>query len=402
MRRPLKVSLALGVAFTLALGVAFTLALAGAGAASARVPQGFVGMDLDGPLFPTTAQGVDISRQMDKMVAAGVESVRVVFDWAAAQPYQHLRDVPPGEASQFTDTGGVPTRFGQLDEIVGLAAAHGLSVLPVVIYAPGWDAGRHGLAEVAPPKRNKPYGAFIATLIQRYGPNGTFWTGATPKIPIRMWQIWNEPNIRTFWPPTPISRTYMALVRAAHTAIKAADPHAKVVLAGLPNYSWVQLKSFYKVPGARRQFDVVAVHPYTLQPSGVITILKRIRNVMDSHGDKSKPILADEVSWPSSLGKVKGNLDIATTEKGQARKIGEFLPLLAGYRRSLDLVGFDYYTWAAVEVRTGNAFAYSGLFRFAHGSFIAKPAFGSFRKAALSLEACRTKGPVATVCSRPG
>ena len=395
MHRLLKLSVA--------LGVAFTLALAGAGAASARVPQGFVGMDLDGPLFPTTAPGVDISRQMDKMVAAGVESIRVVFDWAAAQPYGQWRDVPPGDDSQFTNTGGVPTRFAQLDEIVGLATAHGLTVLPVVIYAPGWDAARQRPGEIGyVPKRNKPYGAFVAALIHRYGPNGTFWTGATPKVPIRMWQIWNEPNIPAFWPLTPISRTYMALVRAAHTAIKAADPHAKVVLAGLPNYSWVQLKSFYKVPGARRQFDVVAVHPYTPQPSGVITILKRIRNVMDSNGDRSKPILADEVSWPSSLGKVKGNFDIATTEKGQAKKIGEFLPLLARYRRSLDLVGFDYYTWAGVEVRTGNAFAYSGLFRFAHGSFTAKPAFGSFRKAALSLEACRTKGPVATVCSRPG
>jgi hypothetical protein len=394
MRRPVQLFLA--------LGVAFTLALAGAGAASARVPQGFVGMDLDGPLFPTTVPGVDISHQMDKMVAAGVESIRVVFDWAAAQPYEHWRDVPPADASQFTNSGGVPTRFAQLDGIVGLAAAHGLTVLPVVIYAPGWDAAPHRPREFAAPKRNKPYGAFIAALIHRYGPTGTFWTGATRKVPIRMWQIWNEPNIRTFWPLTPISRTYMALVRAAHTAIKAADPHAKVVLGGMPNFSWVQLSSLYKVPGARRQFDVVAVHPYTAQPSGVITILKRIRNVMDSNGDRSKPILADEVSWPSSLGKVKGNFDIATTEKGQAKKIGELLPLLAHYRRSLNLLGFDYYTWAGVEKRGGNAFAYSGLFRFAHGSFIAKPAFGTFRRAALSLEACRTKGPVATVCSRPG
>ncbi len=398
MRRPVKRFVALGVAFTLALAGAG----AGAGAASARVPRGFVGMNLDGPLFPTTIPGVDISRQMDKMVAAGVESVRVVFDWAAAQPYEHARDVPPADVSQFTNVGGVPTRFAQLDGIVGLAAEHGLTVLPVVIYAPNWDAAAHGPREFAAPKRNKPYGAFIAALIHRYGPKGTFWTGATPKVPIRMWQIWNEPNIRTFWPLTPISRTYMALVRAAHSAIKAADPHAKVVLGGMPNYSWLQLRSFYKIPGARRQFDVVAAHPYTAQPDGVITILKRVRNVMDSNGDRRKPILADEVSWTSSLGKVKGNLDIATTEKGQAKKIGQLLPLLGRYRRSLDLLGFDYYTWAGVEQRTGNAFAYSGLFRFAHGSFIAKPAFGSFRKAALSLEACRTKGPVATVCSRPG
>ena len=81
-------------------------------AASARVPHGFVGMDVDGPLFPATAPGVDISRQMDKMVTSGVESIRVVFDWAAAQPYAHWSDVPAAEKSEFTDAGGVPTRFG--------------------------------------------------------------------------------------------------------------------------------------------------------------------------------------------------------------------------------------------------------------------------------------------------
>ncbi len=400
MRRP---------AVLLALAAALVPALvpAGATAASARVPHGFVGMNVDGPLFPVTAPGVDISRQMDKMVTSGVESIRVVFDWAAAQPYAHWSDVPAAEKSEFTDAGGVPTKFGPLDEVVGLAAARGLTVLPVVIYAPPWDTAPHKPKEFPPPERNGPYGAFTAALVHRYGPHGKFWTGGTPKIPIRMWQIWNEPNIRTFWPLTPISRTYVALLRVAHTAIKRADPGAKVVLGGMPNYSWVQLKSIYQVPGASRQFDVVAVHPYTAHPDGVITILKRVRRVMDSHGDSSKPIVATEVSWASSLGKVNGKLDIATTEKGQAKNIGQLLPLLARYRHSLNLLGFDYYTWASAQ-EAGQAysstrvFSYAGLLRFKNGSFIAKPAYFAFRKAALKLERCRTKGPVATTCARPG
>ena len=195
----------------------------------------------------------------------------------------------------------------------------------------------------------------------------------------------------------------MALLRAAHTAIKRADPHAKVVLAGMPNYSWVQLKAFYKVRGARRQFDVVAVHPYTAQPDGVIAILQRVRNVMNSAGDKRKPIIADEVSWPSSLGKLPhgGKFDIATSEKGQARKIAQLLPLLGRDRLRLGLLGFDYYTWAGVERRHGIPFDFAGLFRFSNGSFITKPAYFAFRQAALGLERCRRKGALATACARP-
>ena len=82
-----------------------------------------------------------------------------------------------------------------------------------------------------------------------------------------MWQIWNEPNTST-WPIQPFAKTYVALVRAARTAISRVDPGAKVVLAGMPNYSWHDLETIYRVRGARRLFDVVAIHPYTAQPAG--------------------------------------------------------------------------------------------------------------------------------------
>jgi hypothetical protein len=380
------------------------MCLASPAVTRADVPDGFVGVTIDGPLYPATAPGVDLSKQMDTMVASGVENVRVVFDWAAAQPYRRWSQVPDGDRGSFTNVGGIPTRFGPIDEIVQLATDHGLTVLPVVMYAPAWDAGPHDAGSFPAPANNRFYAQFASALVKRYGPRGTFWKGQDLALPIRMWQIWNEPNIRTFWPPRPIAPTYVALVSAAHSAIKRVDPAAKIVLGGMPNYSWVQLKAIYKVPGARRQFDIVAVHPYTAKPDGVITILQRVRTVMNKAGDGSKPILADEVSWPSSLGKVKssGKFDVSTTESGQARKITQVLPLLARKRQQLGLLGFDYYTWASVERHPGIPFDYAGLFRFSGGSFVAKPAFYAFRKAALAMERCRQKGRAATICSEPG
>jgi arabinogalactan endo-1,4-beta-galactosidase len=267
---------------------------------------------------------------------------------------------------------------------------------------------------VVAPKRNRPYANFLTALVQRYGPRGSFWTGQSPKVPVRFWQIWNEPNIRpAFWPPGPFAVRYVALLKAAHNAVKQADPHAKVVLAGLPNFSWIDLRRIYKIKGARQLFDVVAVHPYTKTPQGVITILSYVRQTMVKAGDAKKPMVADEVSWPStcrqmSHGKCTKTLtthdlgfDFTTTEQGQANNISKVMPLIAKNRVRLGLAGFYWYTWAGLERPGKLAFDFAGLFRLANGQFVAKPAFNVFRRLSLSLERCHQKGALATVCTQP-
>ncbi|MBV9496181.1 MAG: site-specific integrase, partial [Acidobacteria bacterium] len=49
--------------------------------------------------------------------------------------------------------------------------------------------------------------------------------------------------------------------------------------------------------------------------AGVITIIGNVRAVMNRHGDGRKPIIASEVSWPSSAGQTShnGGFDFATT-----------------------------------------------------------------------------------------
>ncbi len=391
-----------GRLWLVALVLAFTLAVPSA--ASARVPAGFVGMVVANPVYPATSSSVNLSQQMGTMVGSGVESVRAVFNWSYAQPYKTWSDVPAADSSEYTDVNGVPTRFDEMDELVAAAAQRHLSVLPVVLYAPDWDSAPHPAKSFARPATPGPYGRFMTALIQRYGPNGTFWQTHSPRVPIRMWQVWNEPNINVFWPTQPFEKTYLSLLQVAHNAIKAADPGAKVVLAGMPNYSWMALSKIYKRKGARRLFDVVAVHPYTKQPSGVIKILTKVRAVMNAAGDRRKPMIADEISWPSSAGQTHHTegFDFGTTPSGQAKNLARLIPMLGRDRRKLGLLSFYYYTWAGIEVRNAVSFNFAGLFRFQSGKFVAKPAYYAFRNAALSLENCRKKGTIATVCLKPG
>ena len=262
------------------------------------VPGLLIGATFDGPvLYPN----VNLSQQVDRAVASGVESLRVAINWAELQPYRTPSDVPASQRSQFVTVGGVPTRFAGLDRLVALAAQRHLSLLPVLEYTPSWDAAPPGNL-ASPPKDPAPYAAALTALINRYGPNGTFWSAhpQTAKVPIRMWQIWNEPHFVSYWTTQPFAPSYVALLRAAHAAIKAADPGAVVVLAGLADFSWRYLEQIYRIPSARGLFDIVAIHPYTATPQGVITILQRARQVMDRNGDSAKPILATEITWPSS------------------------------------------------------------------------------------------------------
>jgi hypothetical protein len=366
-------------------------------AGAATVPAGFVGMNADGPLFSVAGES---ERQLRAMVASGVESIRVVFDWSAAQPFPDWNHVPLDLVGNYQPD-PVPTSFAATDQIVDLAARRHLTVLPVVLYAPSWDQLPHPATTLAVPRSPAPYAEYLGLLVRRYGPHGTFWREhpVVSKMPIRMWQIWNEPNLLNFW-PAPLVPNYISLLRAAHNAIKRADPGAKVVLAGMPDYVWTELALLYRV-GARGLFDVAAVHPYTKTARGVITILELVRRVMDRAGDRRKPIILTELNWPAALHRTPFYADFETTEAGQAQKLAAAIPLLARYRRQVGLMSFYYYTWATDDIPGGDPFQFAGLLGLNHGRLAKKPAYNAFRRAALAIEGCRLKASVATICARP-
>src|SRR4051794_28987993 len=68
-----------------------------AAAPKRQVPAHFLGTVADGPLFEkdTLAQAhASLGGELDRMVAAGVESIRVSFYWAPMQPYRSWEEVP--------------------------------------------------------------------------------------------------------------------------------------------------------------------------------------------------------------------------------------------------------------------------------------------------------------------
>jgi hypothetical protein len=380
-----------------------TLALAGPGAAAARaaVPRGWVGVNLTPDLV--TRHG-SLDRELKLMARAGVQTVRFPLYWSQAQPHRDMAHVPRAQRRRFRTIGGVPTTFAAVDAVVLAAARHRVPLSPVVLAAPAW-ASDEPARPIPPPRSPADYARFMTALVARYGPHGSFWARHTKlrALPIRSWQIWNEPSNPYYWGPSWTS-AYPPLLRAAYDAIKAADPGAGVLMAGLntggsaggtPFTSWAALDSIYAqldAQGLGRPFDLTAVQIYTSKVHDALRVVRQTRKVMRAHGDAARGIRVTELDWPASDGHlvdVHGrpvHFFAATNDRGQAKRLVAGMKLLARNRRALRIQGVDWFQWASQYNGIRDPFRYSGLRRANHGRIVDTPSMAAFRSVAAQLE----------------
>ena len=339
--------------------------LVAAPAQARSVPRGWLGVQADGPL---TEPGNPFGPEWSLMRASGAETVRTAFDWRAAQPAEDG-----------------PIDFTAIDAVVAAAAQQRLPVLPVVHRTPAWAAARPGDGPASAPRGTAAFTRFLTALVGRYGPRGSLWAERPqlPRMPIRAWQIWNEPNLTRYWTAQPFARPYVKLLRASRRALRAADPGSRTILAGLPNESWIALRRVYRA-GGRRAFDAVALHPYTGRPRNVIKLVELARREMRRFHDGRKPVWLTELSWPASKGKTAGAPGFVTTERGQARRLQQSLSLLARARKRLRIQRVVWYTWLSRE-DSSNAFDWSGLRRQRGGAVVSARSLAVFRRAAKRL-----------------
>jgi hypothetical protein len=274
----------------------------------------------------------------------GLGFVRVPVHWVDLQPAPDTTDLRP------------------VDRIVRAAARAGLDVLPVVVRSPSWAASGPDLG--SPPRDPATYQAFLRTLVARYGPRGTLWS-ELPRVqrrPIRLWQVWSEPNLKWFWSAEPWAQRYVELLRAGRAALKAADRGARIMLAG-----------------AKGLFDEAAIHPYTRKVGNVMRLVRRARRVMDRHGDRTVRLALTEFGWTSGAGRATKNLGWETTERGQAAKLQAVFRTIVAQRRVLRLGHVAWYTWLSPRIGEADSFQYAGLRRQTGRGTVSKPALRTLR-----------------------
>jgi polysaccharide biosynthesis protein PslG len=336
----------------------------------AGAPPGFLGMVAEDAF---ARPGAYRSRSLDRVREAGAGLVRQTFDWT-------LIEHSPGRYY-----------FPYYDRFVAALAERGLRLLPILFNPPPFRSSAPPRARrrgTYPPRRFADLGAFGAVLARRYGPGGSFWRSRPrlPQLPVRSWQIWNEPNVPVYWPPGPDAAAYARLLRVTGQAIKRVDPGAEIVTAGLAESELgVPLQSYLEgmyEAGAAGTFDVLALNPFAPDARGVLGVVHAARRVSAAHGDFT-PVWITEFGWatggPPSAFRVG--------EGEQADLIEETLVELASRRRELQLRGVIYFNWRdSLPYQGGRDFfgLHTGLLR---RSGSAKPALDSYRRVAESLNA---------------
>lgn len=133
---------------------------------------------------------------------------------------------------------------------------------------------------------------------------------------ISAYEVWNEVNCVCFYDPISPS-SYTDLLKAAYPAIKAADPTATVIAAGLGSvftFGGVTMNPVDYVngmyaAGAKGYFDALAFHPYqeTLKFSdgenvvlSPFTQIQKIYDLMAANGDGLKKIWITEYGVPTN------------------------------------------------------------------------------------------------------
>jgi polysaccharide biosynthesis protein PslG len=227
----------------------------------------------------------DQDRTAAAMSDVGAKWVRISANWADAEPTK----------GQYNDWW-----LKHYDRAISLARNAGAKVVVMSYQSPSWASGS-SVKETAP-KNPADYANYMRFLATRYAGK------------VDAYEVWNEENIDRFWSTGANAAEYVSLLKPTYSAIKSADPNAKVVFGGLSTNDYSFVESAYAA-GAKGYFDVMNVHPYSCSTSpdvvrrdgnGRITRdsylgYREVRSSMVAAGD-AKPIWFTEFGWSTTTG----------------------------------------------------------------------------------------------------
>ena len=211
--------------------------------------------------------------------------------------------------------------WARLDNLTRAAAQAGVTLQPVLINMPG---------EVySPPKTSTDrtrFASFAGAAVRRYGPNGSFWgTCGCPKRPVRVWEVWNEPNIAPYW-DVPNAAEYGALLTSTRAALRKADSGARVLFGGLAYPSTlattrVEANAFLRdtiMAVGPNRFDALALHNYRPDAARAVdTFIAGTVETLKTYGGTKQGIPRHQV-WVNEFGRPTNLDDPNTTTDEQA------------------------------------------------------------------------------------
>jgi hypothetical protein len=317
-----------------------------------------------------------LEHQLDESKAAGAQIIRVDVGWAS------LELEGKGKWSLgYRD---------RLDNLVTQAERRKLKLLLTFIDAPCWASSapeslkqgcqgpwwERGVDKYTP-TNPRDYADAFATMVKRYGSR------------VAAWEIGNEPNSPDYYKSPAPARDYVAIVKAAYRAAKAANPRVTIVAGAVMQSDYEFTEKLYR-EGIKGYFDAFSIHPYCEDRSpsdpwldewmrmSFIRGVPKVRAVMRSHGD-SRPMWLTEFGWSTST--IRNEKDNGVSEATQALDVTDAIRLAARWDYVKTVI---HYNLVNTHEDRSSLYGNYGLLRF-DGS--RKPAFTAFRNAARELRA---------------
>jgi len=172
-----------------------------------------------------------------RLAFLGVKWIRLPALWGATAPEEGKWD------------------WRAFERVLASCEAAGLELVPTLNWPLGPKDHRRGAPAWVvdhaqkPPKDPAVFAEYAGEIVRRY------------RGRVRTWCVWNEPNLPAYWHPRPDAEDYVALLRAAYQAIKAADAEARVIGLSLGFVDLKYAERFFQA-GGHRFLDILDVHPY--------------------------------------------------------------------------------------------------------------------------------------------
>jgi polysaccharide biosynthesis protein PslG len=223
--------------------------------------------------------GAEEAARLTKL--AGGEVTRLGMDWRFLEPERDSYD------------------WSAYDEIYKALTDQGIKPLWILLYAPpwAWEPGTECDSEDCriPPGRDAEgeWDEILQEIAKRYPGSAGI-------------EIWNEPNLTTFWQPEADPERYAQLLKRGYDAVKRVSPDMPVVLGGLSNRQTsdagnVSLSEFLEriyAAGAKGHMDAISFHPYAAVRTAPVFAksVLQVRDETRKAGDLTTPL------WVTELG----------------------------------------------------------------------------------------------------
>ena len=218
----------------------------------------------------------------------------------------HFTDPQPGEVKMIADAGFRWVRmdfkwdaterergrydFGEYDRLMSALDEAKIQALFILDYGnPLYDNG----APPRTPETRQAFARWAVAAARHFSKRGV------------IWEVYNEPNHDTFWPPHPNANEYVELALAVGRAFRSEVPHEKLIGPAVSEMDFSFLETCFKA-GSLDYWSAVSVHPYLRSdPEGAAVEYCRLRKMIQQYStargsERVIPIISGEWGYSSA------------------------------------------------------------------------------------------------------